>query len=250
MTSDQTIELRDLVNQLTQPRNVPVYQAGQLIHHRPDPALLQALKNACTTMIGTGGGGHAAHERSALNTAASELYASIQRRTRGWALAADVPRHWQLMGAQPVDWTDPAQLLRAWHTRVIGDAHFDERPYLSTLRGWITTIQDLIIDPPRRWSIATPCPLCDARWVINTSTIGSIPIDANGRFLNRPLNPDGLAASVRNMERTDALSVIERDPSHMSMTVCGNCAAVWHGIGGARQLRIAIDDHASQQVSA
>lgn len=219
--TEQTTGLRDLIHQLTQPHKVPVYQGGRLIRHRPDPALLQALRSACTTMIGTGGGGHAAHERSALNTAASELYGSIQRRTRGWALAADVPRHWQLMGAQPVDWTDPAQLLRAWHTRVIGDAHFDERPYLSTLRSWTTTIQDLVVDPPRRWSIDAPCPLCNHRWIIDT---------------------DG--------HQIDALQVTERDPADESITVCRNCAAVWPGIGGARQLRIAIDDHARQEVSA
>lgn len=212
--SDARTELRELVQQLTREHTTPVHLRGELIRHRPDPALLDTLANARSTMIGTGGGGRAAHERSALNIAAVELYDAIQRRVRSWALAADVPRHWQLMGGQPVDWSNPTDLLRAWHARVQGIAQFDERPYADTLRGWTNAITDLVLDPPRRWTIAAPCPLCGQRYV---------------------LDPDG--------HQVDSLSVTERDPAEDSITTCRACTAIWPGIGGARQLRIQIDDH-------
>jgi hypothetical protein len=215
MHSDQTSTLHDLVDQLTLPHTVPVMQYGDLVGHRHQQGLLEILAAARTTMIGTGGGGVSAHERSALNIAAVELHAAVQRRIRGWALAAEVPRHWQLTAGQPINWTNPTQLLRAWHTRVLSDSRFDDRPYASTLRGWINTITDLILDPPRRWTIAAPCPLCGQRYIL----------DADGH-------------------QVDSLSVVERDPADASQVICRSCAAVWPGIGGARQLRIAIDDNA------
>lgn len=208
-------ELHDLIERLTQHHTVTVYQHGALVGHRDQRGLLALLREARTANIGAGNGGTAAHERLTLNTSASELYSSIQRRVKGWALAAEVPRHWQLITGQPIDWTNPAQLLRAWHTRTLGDSRFDPQPYESTLRGWTNAITDLVIDPPRRWSIAAPCPLCGQRYI---------------------LDPDG--------HQVDSLSVTERDPAEDSLTICRACQAVWPGIGGARQLRIAIDDMA------
>lgn len=219
MTSDQTIELRDLIDQLTAEHPVAVYQHGELLRYRTDPPLLNALRDARTGNIGNaaGGSGAAAHERTTMNIAASEQYSAITKRVRGWAIAAEVPRHWQLAGNEPVDWTDPAKLLRAWHTRALSDPHFDERPYTSTLRGWIGSIQDMCVDPPRRWALEAPCPLCNQRWAI----------DADG-------------------QQVDTLAVTERDPVDQSVIVCRNCDAVWNGLNAARELRIAIDDAAAK----
>jgi hypothetical protein len=213
--NDQTSTLHDLVDQLTLPHTVPVLQHGDLVGHRHQQGLLALLRQARTANIGAGTGGTAAHERLTLNTSASELYTAIQKRVKSWALTAEVPRHWQLTAGQPIDWTNPTQLLRAWHTRVLSDTHFDPRPHESTLRGWTHAINDLCIDPPRRWTLAAPCPLCGQRYIL----------DADGH-------------------QVDSLAVTERDPAEDSITICRGCAAVWPGIGGARQLRIAIDDNA------
>jgi hypothetical protein len=239
-------ELFQLVEELTQPHRTPVYWHGEFIRFRPDRPLLDALREARTGNIGNaaGGSGTAAHERSTLNIAASQLWGDIHKRIRAWAINADVPRHWAMTGGQPIDWTDPNQLLRAWHVRILSNANFDERAFTSTLRGWITQISDLCIDPPRRWSVAAPCPLCDARWVIDTGGVGWVALNADGNFLNPPINATNLAAITHNGQRADALGVIERDPADNSVTVCRNCEAVWAGVHGARELRIAIDDAA------
>jgi hypothetical protein len=212
--TDTNIDLRDLVDQLTIPHTVPVEEYGRTLGHRDQQALLVKLRAARTANIGAGNNARAAHERSTLNIAASELYTAIQRRVKRWAIHADVPRHWTLHNHQPIDWTDPAQLLRAWHVRILA-SNLELDAYTDTLRGWTHTINDLVIDPPKRWTIAAPCPLCNQRYV---------------------LDPDG--------NQTDTLGVIERDPAHASITLCRNCAAVWAGIDGARALRIAIDDAA------
>lgn len=239
--SEQSINLRDLVDRLTQEHTTPVYWHGELVRYRPDPPLLDALRAACTANIGNaaGGSGTAAHERSTLNIAASEQFAAIQKRVKGWAQAADVPRHWQLMDGNPVDWTNPTQLLRAWYARILGDAQFDERPYAVTLQGWIGHIEDLIIDPPRRWPLAAACPLCSARWVIDAEGIGWIALNANGDRISYPW-------AIAEGDRVDALTVTERDPVQDSTILCRACNSVWEGTegdAGARQLRIAIDDH-------
>lgn len=232
--NDLPTNLRELVTMLTSEHDTAVYWHNELVRYRPDPPLLSALRDARTGNIGNaaGGSGAAAHERTTLNIAASELFGAIENRVKAWARAADVPREWA------TDWTDPIALLRAWHTRTLGDIHFDDRPYANTLRGWAAQISDLILDPPRRWVIATACPLCNARWVIEAEGIGMIGIDSNGTRLNYPW-------AITYGQQVDALAVTERDPVHESTVVCRHCEAVWRGIegtDGARQLAIAIDD--------
>jgi hypothetical protein len=236
------IDLRDLVKDLTRAHKTPVYWHGEFVRFRPDPPLLDALRAARTGNIGNaaGGSGNAAHERTTLNLAASELYGSIQKRVKAWAMNADVPRHWAMQTGTHVDWTDASQLLSAWHVRVQGDAHFDERAFASTLRGWIGAIEDLILDPPRRWVLAAACPSCNARWVVSAEGIGWIGLDQNGDRLSSPW-------AIAEGEQVDALAVTERDPVHDSTVVCRNCEAVWQGVegaDGARKLAIAIDDAA------
>lgn len=225
-----TAQLLDLIDLLTRERQTPVHEVDGITCLRPDPPLLTALVEARTANIGQGSGTSARHERVTLNLQASELHTTIHRRIRAWALAADVPRHWA-----SVDWSDSAQLLRAWHARAIGDARLDLAPHTQTLEQWVHQIRDLIINPPRRWTLAAPCPLCTARWVIDAEGLGRIGIDRTGRRLAYPW-------AVAEGQQVDALAVIERESLDDTVTLCLNCDAVWNGSDGARQLRIAIDE--------
>lgn len=214
-----TDTLLDLINRLTKPYNVDIDDHGRHLGTRTDPALLEQLSNARASSVSPGNdnGSNARHTRTSLNLAASELFGSIQKRVRGWALAADIPRHWA-SGAGPTDWREPIQLLPAWYARVLGDSRFVPAPYIDTLQSWTRSIESLL-NPPRRWTLAAPCPLCNTRWI---------------------LDPDGL--------QIDSLGVVESDTAE-PVTVCRNCEAVWPGLMGARELRMAIDERA-EQVSA
>lgn len=232
MTNQQ---LRSLIDQLTRERQTPVSQVNGITCLRPDPPLLTALADARTANIGQGAGTTARHERVTLNLQASELHTAIHTRIRGWARAADVPRHWTLTGGHPIDWTDPTGLLRAWHTRTLSDTRLNLAPHVQTLDQWVHQISDLIINPPRRWTLNAPCPLCNARWVIDAEGLGPIGIDPTGRRLTYPW-------AIAEGQQVDALTVIERDTITDTTTLCLNCDAVWNGTDGARALRIAIDE--------
>lgn len=228
-------ELHDLIDRLTRDRQTPIVQIHGITCLRPDPPLLTALADARTANIGQGAGTSARHERVTLNLQASELHTTIHTRVRAWAKAADVPRHWALTGGTLINWTDTGQLLRAWHTRAISDPHLDLEPFHHTINRWVHTINDLIINPPRRWTLTAPCPLCNARWVTDAEGIGTIGIDLNEKRLDHPW-------AIAEGEQIDALAVIEREPATLTMTICRHCEAVWPGIDGARALRIAIDE--------
>jgi len=201
--------LLQAVDVLTLPHDTIVERQGAYLFTRQDPALIPALRQAIHSNIGTGsGGGEAHHTRTVLNIQASEQYRAIEKRIRNWARRA---------GYQPTHhWPEPETLLRIWHATYRGDT----RTHEATLNAWITTLEELLVDPPRRWSLSEECPVCNQRWAIT---------------------PDG---------RVDALSVTERDPAHHSETVCRNCSARWDGIEGARALALAIDEHKAHKATA
>ena len=200
--------LYEAVQILTRPHDTDVTRGGAYLFTRHDPALIPALRNAIHDSVGGSGGGGTtpSHQRSLFSPEASDLYRTIETRIRRWVLATGYIR----VGP----WPQPEQLLRTWHAAHRGDT----RPYEATLRQWIGALTDLLVDPPRRWSLGEECPICGHRWAIT---------------------PDG---------RVDALHVVEREPAHDSETICRNCSALWEGVDGARALALAIDqrNHARQ----
>jgi len=203
-------ELRDLVNILTRSHTLEVTQHGRTIGHRTQTALLTKLRDAVTmTVPASSNGGATAlpNQRSPFNVEASDLHNQINRQIRAWATNLDVP--------QRANWGDPTALLRTVQVQLLADARIDLRPYEATLRGWLTTISSLIVDPPRRWTINGPCPTCGKA---------------------RVTNEDG--------DENDALNVTERDPINLTVTWCRNCGARWDGLDGARRLALAMDEAA------
>lgn len=202
--------LYEAVEILTRDHQTPVLQRGQYLGTRRDPALIPALRQAIHSNVGGSGSGaqSPAHTRAIIDSNASELYTAITARIRAWARAAGYQR--------TAAWPPPEDLLRTWHALHRGDT----RAHEATLNGWIATLTDLLVDPPRRWSLGEECPACGQRWAHT---------------------PDG---------RVDALSVVEREPAHHSETICRNCNARWDGVDGARALALAIDErHADVEAS-
>lgn len=200
-TGNPTVDLRDRVDQLTLPHTVEVRDAGRLLGTRTQPALLVQLRKAITASIGPGNGTKALHERSVHNAGASELYGSIERRVRQWAIRAGVTPNGH----------DATTVLRHWYAAIHASRDLEPAAYSTTLAGWIDAITDLL-DPPHRYPLNAPCPVCGQTWA--TSDQG---------------DPD-------HEERSHALQVLERDPAHLSSVTCRSCGAVWHGIEGAEAL--------------
>ena len=199
-TGNPTVDLRDRIDQLTLAHTVEVRDAGRLLGTRTQPALLVQLRRAITANIGPGNGSKAAHERSVHNAGASELYATIERRIRQWAIRAGVTPNGH----------DAPTVLRKWHTAINRNHDFTPASYATILAGWIDAITDLL-DPPHRYTINAPCPICGR----STVTTGH--------------DPD-------HQEHGPTLTVIERDPAHLSSVTCRSCGTVWHGIEGAEAL--------------
>lgn len=210
-TGNPTVTLRNHVDQLTRPHDTEIRDAGRLIGIRTDPPLLWQLRSAITANIGPGNGTKALHERSVHNSGASELYGSIERRIRQWALR---------YGFTP-NGHDAPTVLRGWYATAYNHPGFNPTPYAQTLAGWIDAITDLL-DPPHRYPLAAACPQCGDTWT--TTDQG---------------DPD-------HEERSHALQVLERDPAHLSSVTCRSCGTTWHGIEGAEQLAEALThEHAT-----
>lgn len=133
------------------------------------PPLLDQLAAAVESTQG-GGGAAAGVHRSPIGLAAAELLADIRRTIRWGELATDGP------GWNP----DTAVQLRRW----VGRAPIwrDRAPgYLlaaaDRAEHWVDQTR-LLLDPPRRWSLAAPCPDCGAR----TAHI----LDDTGQTVRRP----------------------------------------------------------------
>lgn len=199
--SDPT--LLELVQALTQPRTISTRdEHGHLIAATRHPALLVELRTATVATIGQGGSGKAPHERLTLNVGASELYASIERRVRRWALTAGYQ-------PPPTGWPPLETVVARWHALADGDPDLDPAHHADVLRGWAGAIADLM-DPPYRFPLEYPCPECGAEW-----TQGDV---------------------LRGTDPNRALNVIERIPAERSVIVCHACGAEWLGIAGAHTL--------------
>jgi hypothetical protein len=196
-----TTDLLDAIDLLTLPHDVKIIDRGTHIATRRDPGLITQLRHARTANIGPGNGSRAKHERLTLNIEASQLYTEIETLTKQWAIRAGYRRE-----GHP--WPALEDLLRAWYARAHKRPHFSAAPHLATIEAWTQRILDLL-DPPHRFDIDRPCPICGAH-IIN-------------------IRLDDETIQVR------ALNGIDRD-EHDSTVTCRNCGAIWHGHESAREL--------------
>ena len=207
--------LTDLIEQLTREHPITINRHGQHIGYRTQKPLLDLLAAAVHSTAATssnGGRGGDITPRLGFDAVASELHTAIRRRIRGWAIDANVPRHWA-EGPLTVDWRDTTALLAAWHQHA---RTTDAETHTTTLHGWVIAITDLVIDPPRRIPIDAPCPECGSRWAYDN---------------------DGI--------RIDALRSLARDPATDTTTDCRACGAHWTGLDGAEHLAALIARAAS-----
>ena len=212
--TDPTTELADLVRQLAFRHDTPVVRHGRQIGHRIQPPLLDLLREATVPTISSGGRGGQFGSRVSFDPAASGLHTTIRTRIRKWAIDAGVPRHWFFATGEPIDWRDAGQLLLAWHQAT----HTTEPlTWIPTLHGWVTTITELVVDPPRRIALDAPCPRCGERWA---------------RIVIDDTDPN-----FPQLEQVDALQVTLRDPASDTDTICRNCGAHWSGLTGAEDLQ-------------
>jgi len=199
-------ELLDLINELTQPIRVDVWQ-GMTKHVRTDPPLLDQLKAAVSGDLGGGSGASKpARERTPLDITAFTMLEQIDGQVRSWMKEAGEPWAGELR-----------PLLRTWYvvfTRYDRGEDTSRRHFLILAR-WVAGIRDLI-DPPTRYEVTSPCPNCGQVWVTR----------GNGQD----------AESVR------ALWVSWRSLPEDSDATCQGCGKTWRGVSQIRSLRIAIDD--------
>jgi hypothetical protein len=204
MTDDRNpdVDLRRLINQLTQTHEVRVRDGGRHLGVRTDPALIVQLRRAKTsaTTYATDPGASLRHERSIYNSEASKLYTEIEQAVRRWARVAGYDR--------TGDWPEPETLLRHWYARTYLDNSLDITAHALTCRGWTYRIRELL-DPPARFDIDRPCPICR----VHTFT----------------KEADGLDRIVR------ALHGAERAPDLYRVT-CRSCGATWDGLEAAQEL--------------
>lgn len=203
MNDNPADELRTLVDKLTLPHEVKVTHRGAYLHTRQDPPMLTQLRALCVSTIGPGNdnGTNQRHARTTLNIQASTTYTTIENRIRRWALNAGYNR-------PTTGWPTPERLLRTWHSLTYLKTGLNTLQYASTLRGWTEAITNLQ-DPPHRWDINRPCPICRAHIL--------------------QLDIDGEPVRVR------ALTALERDPDLYRIT-CRSCGNQWDGLDACEEL--------------
>ena len=215
-----TYQLFEAIRVLTQTHEVIIDDKhGTFLGSRTELPLLLKLRTAQASNIGgAGGAGKAGRERVPLNVGAADLYDRIQGDIREWfGRETDYAEH-----GRPL----PEVVLQQWYLRYVNrwraqeitDASVWERE--RDVQNWITQIRDLL-DPPFRFPLTAPCPICGKEWVtLNNED------DENER------------------EQVRVLNAVERERIEDSYVVCRNpeCGRIWRGVHEARQLRIAIDD--------
>lgn len=207
---------RQTVDALSLPHVVVVdSHDGEFLGSRNEAALLVKLRAASSAKInGAGGQGVSARERVPLNVGAVDLYRRIERDVLVWADREELVR-------KPGESLE--SLLRRWalsyetaySARRISAGGF--RAKAAQLVEVANSIRDLL-DPPYRFPLTSPCPMCGQEWV-DTASVD----DPSERV------------------RVRALTVTERQPVEHSSVLCMACRVVWHGVSEARLLRQAID---------
>lgn len=190
-------DLTALIDRLTAEHTVEVPDSDGITVAVRRPPLLRDLAAARTASIGVGrGSAQQPHARTMLNVDAADLLTAIETRVRSWAIRA---------GLTPTGtaWPPVDRVLAAWHDTAGPDRITPAR--IRRLADWVQAIEDLL-DPPRRYTLDDPCPLCGTGYVDTA--------DTHGR----------------------ALHVTARIPAHRSVVTCRACAHIWPGLDGAHQL--------------
>lgn len=213
-------ELMRVVDVLTKPHTVIVDdRSGRFLGSREEAALLVKLRAAVASNIGgQGGQGAPGNQRVPLNVGASDLLNRITADVREWY-------------GRETDYTDsnhgkPAVevTLRQWFIRYVNRYRSkqitDEGMFgqVREIERWVLQIRDLL-DPPFRFPLTAPCPVCGQAWVERFAT-----------------------DDPSELERIRALNAVERERIEDSYVVCNGCEKVWRGVYEARRLRIQIDD--------
>lgn len=224
---DPILALNKVVDELTQEHSVTVDQKGVFLGLRTEHALLLKLRTAVASNMGGGdGAGKAGRERVPLNVGARDLYDRITADITEWyGRETDYAEH-----GRPT----PEVTLRQWFIRFvnryrqldISDTAFDRQIVL--VESWVQQIRDLL-DPPFRWPLTSPCPICGLEWV----------------SLYKVDDP-------AEIERVRVLNAVEREHIEESYVICRNpeCGRIWKGVMAARDLRIAIDDADERKATA
>lgn len=215
---DPIRELNKVVDILTKEHEELIDQKGSILGMRREQPLLLKLRLAVASNMGGAGAGKAGRERVPINVGAADLQDRILADIREWyGRETDYAEHGR---------TSPESTLRQWFIRYVNryragqvsDDGFDRQT--AVVAGWVTQIRDLL-DPPFRWTLTSPCPICGHEWV------------------------EAFAADDPNeIERVRVLNAVERESIEDSYVICRNsaCGRIWRGVFEARALRILIDD--------
>jgi len=209
--------LLTVVDKLTKPTFKHLWvdtPEGKRVRTVEHPALLRQLEDAVTASMGNDGRSKStsAMERNMLDSEALFEFLRIKSQIGDWCRLRDV---------QPT--RDPVQDLRAWHVAHIGQSRPQDDFYVEQLRGWVGIIRARL-DPPKRFEITQPCPVCGVAEVMDA---------------------DGLVSKAVVVEYRDYGTSTPIRPR----AVCRNalCQAVWDGLEAIEELGDELREKASGQ---
>lgn len=212
-------EYRQQVRLLTQPHTVSVDgHGGELLGVRTEQALLLKLNAAVVSNLGASHGvGAAGNERTPINVGAVDLLTRITRalHEQQLMLTEDDSRPRAEVSLLRVQ----LALSNRFFAGALSVGTLDR--YTRRLETWVRMIRDLL-DPPHRFTLNAPCPVCDAH-VVDVE-------DEHG-----------------HVTRTRALLCVERHEAEASTVTCQACGQGWHGVAAARRLSLALDAAAAER---
>lgn len=157
---DPLIELREYVDQLTQPVTSKVLQdgppgsglAGVTVARVTLPALLDQLEEAVRGTIGVGGSHALPSERNMLDADALHRFVMIVATIKDWSRDLHVGHR-----------ASAKELLRAWYVRFVEVPRELSvvRFHLRKVGSWVSQIEAKL-DPPRVRELPDACPKCGA----------------------------------------------------------------------------------------
>lgn len=221
MSTDRN-DLLDAVDQLTVEHTVTTLLDDGRKHFERHDGLIKQLREAIASSVGGSAGGKPPRERIPLDADALTKYEQMEVAIgeRYQALVGNVP------GLYPeVNLRDWYQALDNEHRagRVTDTTMGDE---LTTMLGWVRTIEEKLSPPTKRELVGEECPQCGFAWY--------------DTVLNIAKHEPGVKPEWVDTERTVALTVTYRPDDRGGLTAsfakCGCCSHVWMGAHGIRAL--------------